>query len=98
MCRMLSNRESARRSRHRKQAHVQEIEEKATAMEVENEGMKLALARANEQELRSVEERTRLYAEIAALRTKVLHHLSSVLIDFSSLLQRWHRQKWSLCL
>lgn len=69
---MLSNRESARRSRHRKQAHVLEIEEKATAMEAENESMKLALARASEQELRSMEERTRLYAEIAALRAKVL--------------------------
>ena len=68
---MLSNRESARRSRHRKQAHVQEIEEKAAAMQAENEAMKLALARASEQELHSVEERARLYAEIAALRTKV---------------------------
>ena len=68
---MLSNRESARRSRHRKQAHVQEIEERAAAMENENEGMKLALVRASEQELQSVEERTRLYAEIATLRTKV---------------------------
>ena len=68
---MLSNRESARRSRHRKQAHVLEIEDKATRMESENESMKLALARAAEQEMRSVEERTRLYTEIASLRTKV---------------------------
>ena len=56
---------------------MHDIEEKAAAMEAENEGMKLALARANEQELRSVEERARLYAEISALRSRVCFRLSS---------------------
>lgn len=68
---MLSNRESARRSRHRKQAHVLEIEDKVMRIEAENESMKQALAKAADQETRSVEERTRLYTEIAALRSKV---------------------------
>lgn len=68
---MLSNRESARRSRHRKQAHVVEIEEKVTRMQDENQSMRLALAKAADQETRFFEERTRLYAEIASLRAKV---------------------------
>jgi len=68
---MLSNRESARRSRHRKQAHVQQIEVKAVTMEADNLVMKAALARASEQETRSIEERTRLYSEVAALRARV---------------------------
>ena len=53
---MLSNRESARRSRHRKQAHVAEIEVKAATMEADNLAMRHALARASELEARSVEE------------------------------------------
>ena len=68
---MLSNRESARRSRHRKQAHMQQIEVRAATMEADNQSMKAALARASEQETRNIEERARLYSELATLRTRV---------------------------
>ena len=50
---------------------MHEIEEKVSRMEADNDSMRLALARAAEQETRSVEERTRLYTEIAALHAKV---------------------------
>lgn len=79
-CRMLSNRESARRSRHRKQAHVQELEEKAAKLEAENAAMKDSLARASRAESQSAEEHARLCAEIASLRQKVrnVHWASSL--------------------
>jgi hypothetical protein len=50
---------------------MQEIEVKAATMEADNLAMQQALAHASEQETRSIEERTRLYSEIAALRERV---------------------------
>lgn len=50
---------------------MHEIEEKASRMEADNEVMRLALARAAEQETQSTEERAQLYKEIAYLRSKV---------------------------
>ena len=75
---MLSNRESARRSRHRKQAHMHDLESKVDGIEAENEALKLSLAKAHEQEICHNAERTQLYAEIAALRSKVFILLYSL--------------------
>ena len=69
--RMLSNRESARRSRHRKQAHMADLEERSNKLEAENLSMKESLARAAQQEQQAAAERTRLYSEIGQLREKV---------------------------
>lgn len=69
--RMLSNRESARRSRHRKQAHMHELETRVSGIEAENDALKLSVAKFQEQEIRYNSERAHLYAEIAALRSKV---------------------------
>ena len=50
---------------------MQELEEKFRGVQVENESLKLAVAKADEQELRLKTERNELHAEIAALRAKV---------------------------
>lgn len=68
---MLSNRESARRSRHRKQAHVVELEERASKLEAENVAMRASLAHAAHAEAEAIKERAALYADLASLRTKV---------------------------
>lgn len=67
---MLSNRESARRSRHRKQAHVQELEDRAARLEIENSEMKESLARATRVEIQATEERIRMSLELDLLRQK----------------------------
>ena len=61
---MLSNRESARRSRRRKQAHVQGLEQRSCAIEQENVQLREALQQSEARV-------TALQKEAELLRTKV---------------------------
>ncbi|KAM1353996.1 hypothetical protein FF1_033580 [Malus domestica] len=69
--RMLSNRESARRSRRRKQAHLTELEEQASQLRVENSSLMKRLTDADKKYNEAAVDNRVLKADIETLRAKV---------------------------
>ncbi len=64
---MLSNRESARRSRRRKQAHVQGLEQRSCAIEQENERLREALRQSDARAAALHKEAKLLHAKVRCL-------------------------------
>ncbi|GAA0184447.1 basic leucine zipper transcription factor [Lithospermum erythrorhizon] len=69
--RMLSNRESARRSRRRKQAHLTELETKVSELRVENSSLTKRLTDASTKYNEVVVDNRVLKADVETLRAKV---------------------------
>ncbi|KAJ6737400.1 BASIC LEUCINE ZIPPER 63 [Salix viminalis] len=69
--RMLSNRESARRSRRRKQAHLTELETQVAQLRVENSSLLKRLADISQKYSESAVDNRVLKADIETLRAKV---------------------------
>lgn len=69
--RMLSNRESARRSRRRKQAHLTELETQVSQLKVENSSLHLKLTETSQKFNEAAVDNRVLKADIETLRTKV---------------------------
>ncbi|KAJ6996259.1 hypothetical protein NC653_012997 [Populus alba x Populus x berolinensis] len=69
--RMLSNRESARRSRRRKQAHLTELETQVAQLRVENSSLLKQLADTSQKYNESAVDNRILKADIETLRAKV---------------------------
>ncbi|XP_048433140.1 light-inducible protein CPRF2-like [Pyrus x bretschneideri] len=69
--RMLSNRESARRSRRRKQAHLTELEEQASQLRVKNSSLMKRLTDADKKYNEAAVDNRVLKADIETLRAKV---------------------------
>ncbi|CAL9003581.1 unnamed protein product [Prunus brigantina] len=69
--RMLSNRESARRSRRRKQAHLSELEAQASQLRVENSSLLKRLTDADRKYNEAAVDNRVLKADIETLRAKV---------------------------
>ncbi|KAM5561586.1 light-inducible protein CPRF2 [Rosa sericea] len=69
--RMLSNRESARRSRRRKQAHLTELETQASQLRVENSSLLKRLTDINQKYNEASVDNRVLRADIETLRAKV---------------------------
>ncbi|KAG8069940.1 hypothetical protein GUJ93_ZPchr0006g43653 [Zizania palustris] len=71
MRRMVSNRESARRSRRRKQAHLADLESQVDQLRGENASLFKQLTDANQQFTTSVTDNRILKSDVEALRVKV---------------------------
>ncbi|WOL19645.1 light-inducible protein CPRF2-like isoform X1 [Canna indica] len=71
MRRMLSNRESARRSRRRKQAHLSEIEEQVSQLRIENSSLLKRLTDINQKYNDAAVDNRILKADLETLRAKV---------------------------
>uniref|UniRef100_A0A6N2LXC6 BZIP domain-containing protein n=1 Tax=Salix viminalis TaxID=40686 RepID=A0A6N2LXC6_SALVM len=69
--RMLSNRESARRSRSRKQAHLTELETQVSQLRVENSSLLKRLTDTNQRYNESAVDNRVLKADVETLRAKV---------------------------
>ncbi|KAL8555098.1 hypothetical protein ACS0TY_003050 [Phlomoides rotata] len=69
--RMLSNRESARRSRRRKQAHLTDLETQVSQLKVENSSLHLRLTETSQKYNGAAVDNRVLKADIETLRTKV---------------------------
>ncbi|KAI4338649.1 hypothetical protein MLD38_023681 [Melastoma candidum] len=69
--RMLSNRESARRSRRRKQAHLTELETKVAQLRVENSSLQRRLGDVNKKYNEAAVDNRVLKADVETLRAKV---------------------------
>ncbi|KAL3829870.1 hypothetical protein ACJIZ3_018672 [Penstemon smallii] len=69
--RMLSNRESARRSRRRKQAHLTELETQVSQLKVENSSLLKRLANINQKYNEAAVDNRVLKADVETLRAKV---------------------------
>lgn len=70
--RMLSNRESARRSRHRKQAHLLDLENQVSQLSAEKEQLEEHLHQMAERVRVGDNENSCLRHQVANLKTKVL--------------------------
>ncbi|KAL4625781.1 hypothetical protein ACB092_05G049000 [Castanea dentata] len=71
MVRMLSNRESARRSRRRKQAHLTELETQVSQLRVENSSLLKRLTEINQKYSDAAVDNRVLKADVETLRAKV---------------------------
>ncbi|XP_020682200.2 light-inducible protein CPRF2 isoform X2 [Dendrobium catenatum] len=71
--RMLSNRESARRSRRRKQAHLSELETQVSQLRVENSTLMKRLTDVNQKYNEAAVDNRILKADVETLRAKVTH-------------------------
>ncbi|KAL2478249.1 Basic leucine zipper 63 [Forsythia ovata] len=71
MRRMLSNRESARRSRRRKQAHLTELETQVSQLNVENSSLLKRLSHINQKYSEAAVDNRVLKADVETLRAKV---------------------------
>jgi septal ring factor EnvC (AmiA/AmiB activator) len=69
--RMVSNRESARRSRRRKQAQLSELESQVEQLKGENATLFKQLSEANQQFTTAVTDNRILKSDVEALRVKV---------------------------
>ncbi|KAJ6832804.1 light-inducible protein CPRF2-like [Iris pallida] len=69
--RMLSNRESARRSRRRKQAHLSELEQQVSQLRVENSSLLKRLTDVNQKYNEAAVDNRILKADVETLRAKV---------------------------
>ncbi|KAJ6838404.1 light-inducible protein CPRF2-like [Iris pallida] len=69
--RMLSNRESARRSRRRKQAHLSELEQQVSQLRVENSSLLTRLTDVNHKYNEAAVDNRVLKADVETLRAKV---------------------------
>ncbi|WCJ43886.1 Basic-leucine zipper (bZIP) transcription factor family protein [Euphorbia peplus] len=69
--RMLSNRESARRSRRRKQAHLTELETQVSELRVENSSLQKRLSDINQKYNEAAVDNRVLKADVETLRAKV---------------------------
>ncbi|XP_020587002.1 light-inducible protein CPRF2-like [Phalaenopsis equestris] len=69
--RMLSNRESARRSRRRKQAHLSELESQVSQLRVENSTLMKRLTDVNQKYNEAAVDNRILKADVETLRAKV---------------------------
>ncbi|XP_059652768.1 light-inducible protein CPRF2 [Cornus florida] len=69
--RMLSNRESARRSRRRKQAHLTELETQVSQLRVENSSLLKRLSDVNQKYTEAAVDNRVLKADVETLRAKV---------------------------
>jgi len=72
MRRMVSNRESARRSRKRKQAHLADLETQVDQLRGENASLFKQLTDANQQFTTAVTDNRILKSDVEALRVKVI--------------------------
>ena len=68
---MLSNRESARRSRRRKQAHLTELEQQLNTLRQQNEGLVVKLHEIGQQFQLAAKENTDLKADLERLRAQL---------------------------
>lgn len=68
---MVSNRESARRSRRRKQAHLQDLESQVEQLRGENNSLYKHLTDANQQFTDAVTDNRVLKSDVETLRIKV---------------------------
>nr|DAD19720.1 TPA_asm: hypothetical protein HUJ06_021183 [Nelumbo nucifera] len=75
--RMLSNRESARRSRRRKQAHLNELENQVAQLRVENSSLLKRLADISQKYNEAAVDNRILKADVETLRAKVRHQIFS---------------------
>jgi chromosome segregation ATPase len=71
LCRMLSNRESARRSRRRKQAHLSELEMQVAQLRVENTALVKQLADISHKFNKAAVDNRALKSNVEALCAKV---------------------------
>ncbi|KAL6212352.1 hypothetical protein ACLB2K_017572 [Fragaria x ananassa] len=84
--RMMSNRESARRSRWRKKRHLEDLTEEANRLKMENRELKSRLGFAAEKCHVTWRENERLEAESLALWAR-LSHLNRVLVAMQTMQQ-----------
>ncbi|KAG0479389.1 hypothetical protein HPP92_010247 [Vanilla planifolia] len=68
---MLSNRESARRSRRRKQAHLTELEDQVSELRIENSSLMKRLTEINQKYNEAAVDNRVLKADVETLRAKV---------------------------
>ncbi|KAK8964726.1 Basic leucine zipper 9 [Platanthera guangdongensis] len=80
MRRMVSNRESARRSRRRKQAHLADLELQVDQLRGENASLFKQLTDANQQFTESVTDNRILKSNVEALRVKVSSILAPIIL------------------
>ncbi|KAJ0982429.1 hypothetical protein J5N97_010684 [Dioscorea zingiberensis] len=76
--RMLSNRESARRSRRRKQAHLSELEAQVSQLRVENSSLLKRFTDINQKYNEAAVDNRILKANVETLRAKVTHDIASI--------------------
>ncbi|XP_062100352.1 basic leucine zipper 4 [Humulus lupulus] len=81
--RMISNRESARRSRWRKKRHLEDLTEQVNRLKVENRDLKNRLAHMAQQCHVAWRENDRLTSEFSALQSK-LSDLCRILVAMQS--------------
>ncbi|ESR57177.1 hypothetical protein CICLE_v100201331mg, partial [Citrus x clementina] len=77
--RMLSNRESARRSRRRKQAHLNELETQAGQLRAEHSSLLKGLTDVNQKYDESAVNNRILKADIETLRAKVTYYFIRII-------------------
>uniref|UniRef100_A0A0A9DPA2 BZIP domain-containing protein n=1 Tax=Arundo donax TaxID=35708 RepID=A0A0A9DPA2_ARUDO len=82
MRRMVSNRESARRSRKRKQAHLADLETQVEQLRGENASLFKQLTDANQQFTTAVTDHRILKSDVEALRVKVILFTAEMILLF----------------
>ncbi|KAG2607761.1 hypothetical protein PVAP13_4NG271600 [Panicum virgatum] len=93
--RMVSNRESARRSRRRKQAQLSELESQVEQLKGENATLFKQLSEANQQFTTAVTDNRILKSDVEALRVKVTRQVQNSPVQSTASLESLDNRKSS---